>query len=116
MLSVPAQIAHLEDLIAAVRAENAALQARVIELERRLGRDSGNSSQPPSRDGLRKPPRRPRSLRRRSGRQVGGQPGPAGVTLRAVATPDQVVSPYPAQCAPTRRGRYSTCLPRRPWP
>ena len=109
MSFVPKQIAHLEGLIAALRAEGVALraelaqsQARVVELERCLGRDSGNSRQPPSSDGLRKPPRRPRSLRRRSGRLVGGQPGQADVTLRALATPDQVVHHHPEQCAQFR--------------
>ncbi len=113
---MPEQIAHLEDLIAALEAQlalgreqHAALQAelaksqaRVRELERRLGRDSGHSRQPPSSAGLRKPPRPPRSPRRRSGRPVGGQPGPAGAPRRAVATPHQVVCPYPAQCAHCR--------------
>ncbi len=113
---MPDLIAHLEDLIAALEAQlalgreqHAALQAelaksqaRVCELERRLGRDSGHSRQPPSSAGLRKPPRPPRSPRRRSGRPVGGQPGPAGAPRRAVATPHQVVCPYPAQCAHCR--------------
>ena len=37
-------------------AANAALEARVAELQRRLGKDSSNSSRPPSSDGLGKPP------------------------------------------------------------
>jgi transposase len=42
------------------------LTARVAELERRLGRNSRNSSQPPSADG---PQVAPRRSRRGSGRQ-----------------------------------------------
>ena len=44
-------------LIQALLADNAALKARVSELERRLGMNSSNSGKPPSSDGLKKPPR-----------------------------------------------------------
>src|ERR1700760_2620311 len=45
-------------------------QARIAELERRLGLNSGNSGKPPSSDGLKKPPR-VRSLRETTGKQTG---------------------------------------------
>ena len=44
-------------LIAALRAENASLKARIAELERRLGLNSSNIGKPPSSDGLKKPVR-----------------------------------------------------------
>jgi transposase len=78
---------------------NAALSARVAELERRLGLNSSNSSKPPSSDGLNKTPPRTRSLRERSKKQVGGQPGHPGKTLCAVDNPDHTVDHFPAQCA-----------------
>jgi transposase len=57
----------------------ARLQARVAELERRLGKDSSNSSKPPSSDGLGKPAR---AARRAEGRAEGRRPArPAGRPL-----------------------------------
>ena len=81
-------------LIAALMAENAALKARIAELERRLGLNSSNSGKPPSSDGLKKPAR-VRSLRERSDRKPGGQKGHKGETLRQAAEPDQVADHYP---------------------
>ena len=64
-----------------------ALLKRVDELEARLGKDSHNSSKPPSSDGLR---RKPKSLRERGKVKVGGQPGHKGNTLKRVGQPEQI--------------------------
>ena len=85
-------------LIGALRAENAALKARIAELERQLGLNSSNSGKPPSSDGLRKPAR-VTSLRERSAKKPGGQKGHKGETLRQVADPDDVVDHYPSACS-----------------
>src|SRR5215212_7353208 len=73
------------------------LQARVCELEARLGQDSSNSSRPPSSD----PPRAPvRPKAPPSGRKRGGQPGHLG-TFRALLRVDQVdeaVTVVPERC------------------
>src|SRR6266516_5075068 len=75
----------------------ATLQARVAELERRLGKDSSNSSRPPSSDGLGKPPAR-RQQRRGGGRAPGKQPGASGAHLAQVADPAEVVVHRPVAC------------------
>ncbi len=74
-----------------------ALRARVAELERQLGRHSGNSSKPPSSDGLGKPPA-PRRERRGGGRKPGKQPGAPGAHLVQVPDPDEVVVHIPERC------------------
>jgi transposase/uncharacterized coiled-coil protein SlyX len=71
--------------------------ARIAELARQLAASSRNSSKPPSSDGLDKPA--PKSLRGRSGRKPGGQPGREGRTLRQVSTPDEVLVHEPGACA-----------------
>jgi transposase len=92
---------ELAELVAAQAVEIERLKARVAELEARLGMNSRNSSKPPSSDALDKPA--PKSLRRRSGRKPGGQPGRDGRTLRQVSDPDQVVRHEPACCRRCRR-------------
>ena len=76
----------------------AAMQARIAELERRLGLNSSNSGKPPSSDGLNKP-LRVRSLREGSGKKPGGQKGHPGETLRQSETPDAVIDHDPPSCA-----------------
>jgi transposase len=87
-----------KERFAALELENAALKARVAELERRLGLNSSNSGKPPSSDGLKKPPRT-QSLREPSGKKSGGQKGHRGETLRQVENPDVIINHYPEGCA-----------------
>jgi transposase/uncharacterized coiled-coil protein SlyX len=77
----------------------ATLQARVAELERRLGKDSSNSSMPPSSDGLRKPARAERRADGRAERRrPGKQPGAPGAYLAQVEEPDEVAWHAPDRC------------------
>lgn len=71
------------------------LTARIAELERRLGKNSSNSSKPPSSDGL----KRTTSLRTNlTGRKPGGQPGHPGHTLRQSSRPDEIIEVPLSRC------------------
>jgi len=67
-----------------------ALVNHINRLEGRLSKHSGNSSKPPSSDGLKKPPS-PQSLRTPSGKKPGGQESHPGKTLEMVEEPDEIV-------------------------
>jgi transposase len=90
-------VADLEQANARLIQANQVLAARMEELERRLGRDSSNSSRPPSSDGLGKPAT-PRRERRAGGRKPGKQPGAPGAHLARVADPDEIVVHVPDRC------------------
>lgn len=67
---------------------------RIEEVERRLAKDSHNSSKPPSSDGFkRKGKKRPSSSK-----APGGQAGHVGRTLEFVETPEQVMIHRPSHC------------------
>lgn len=72
------------------------LETHVHELTARLSKDSSNSSKPPSSDGLK---RKPKSLRKQSGKKPGGQNGHVGKGLAQVSNPDVIVTHTPASCA-----------------
>src|SRR5216683_1748058 len=65
-----------------------ALQERIKTLERQQAKDSHNSSLPPSSDRF---VRAPKSLRTKSGKKPGGQPGHRGHHLRQAQAPDEVL-------------------------
>jgi len=91
-----------DDLIALLVAQ----EARIAELEHRLGLNSSNSGKPPSSDGLKKPVR-VSSLREPSGKKTGGQKGHPGETLRRVETPDAMVDHFPETCVTCGERNYS---------
>ena len=100
-----AENAELRELVAALQAQVAGLTARLdaletenAELKRQLGLDSRNSSKPPSSDSPFAKPA-PKSLRGKSGRKPGGQPGHPGSTLAQVADPDERLRHEPGPCA-----------------
>jgi transposase len=94
-----ALVVSLRQELADAVAELARAAGRIAELEDRLRKTSRNSSVPPSADGLAKPPPRPRSLRKKTGRKPGGQDGHPGQTLAQVAKPDLEVRHEPRSCS-----------------
>jgi transposase len=79
-------------------AENAALRDRIAALEAELGRNSENSSKPPSADpvGPRQSRAERRAAAREAGRRQGKQPGAGGSNL-ARRDPEVTVE-HPATC------------------
>jgi transposase len=82
------QLAQRDELIAQ-------LQQRLQAVEERVAKDSHNSHLPPSSDRF---VRQPKSLRKKSGKKAGGQPGHSGQSLHFSATPDEVVVHRVEQC------------------
>jgi transposase len=72
------------------------LAARQQTLEDQLAKNSRNSGKPPSSDGFNRPASK--SLRKRSRKKSGGQPGHIGYTLKAVEKPEHVKVHRVEQC------------------
>jgi transposase len=88
-----------EELLALIEAQARTieeLRAEVGELKRRLGRNSRNSSQPPSTDGPAVSPSR--AARRHGARRPGKQPGAGGSALFQTSDPDEVIDHVPQAC------------------
>jgi len=104
LLDLSAKAERLTADFAALKAENTALRAecrtlreRVKTLEDQVAKDSHNSHKPPSSDGLAKP--KPKSLRPKSERSPGGQPGHPGHTLLMADHPDHTLRHAVERCA-----------------
>lgn len=84
----------LEKKVDYLEKENAFLKERLAKYEN--PKNSRNSSLPPSKDENR--PKTNQSLRKSSGKSVGGQKGRKGKTLEMTATPDKIVELQPDYC------------------
>jgi len=74
------------------------LEARVKELESRLNLNSNNSGKPPSSDGYSRK-NRTKSLRVKTQKKAGGQPGHKGKTLDQSPNPDHIETHSPDFCS-----------------
>ena len=100
------RIEHLEmvlsqqkTLIQQMQEQTSCLMQEVKTLQDRLSKDSQNSSLPPSSDRF---VRQPKSLRKKSQKKSGGQPGHQGSSLQWSQTPDQVIDVQVEQCEACR--------------
>lgn len=84
-------------MVKALSARQDALEQENAELRRQLGLTSRNSSKPPASDSPFDKPA-PKSLRRKSGRKPGGQPGHPGCTLALVDDPKERLRHEPGPC------------------
>lgn len=100
---VAARVAELLAIVAEQAALIESLRAEVTALRRQAGRDSSNSSQPPSQDGpaaeAKAKAGRQAARRARPGRAQGGQKGHPGAGLAWAARPDETLVIEPGTCA-----------------
>ncbi len=90
------QVHSLTATIAAQTELIAQLNKTIQELKEQINKNSQNSSKPPSSDGFKKPA--PKSLRKPSGKKVGGQEGHQGTFLSVLSDPDEIVKHMPSAC------------------
>lgn len=86
-------IEELRKIIAEQKSVIEGLMRRIEELEHK--KNSKNSSISPSQDPHRK---RQKSLRQKSGKKPGGQPGHKGITKMMVSDPAQIIDHKPGYC------------------
>ncbi len=96
IVRLKSRIEKLQAEVSQLHHRNFQLGRRNAELEALVAKDSHNTSRPPSTD----PPwaKRTKSLRRPSGRRLGGQAGHCGSTLQLAARPNRVVEHRPHEC------------------
>jgi transposase len=105
-----ATIARQEEQIGLLEQQVVTLSNQVQALQKRLAKDSHNSSLPPSSDRFGRQ-KKARSLRQRSGKPSGGQPGHGGATLEMSQQPDEVISLPPITACEHSQADLSAIAP-----
>jgi transposase len=102
------EIKEIWDAFIQERACNSELRKYISELEQynhkleellrqsKISKNSSNSSKPPSTDIA--SPKRNQSLREKTGKKPGGQPGHTGTTLQMSESPDEIIELNPNYC------------------
>jgi transposase len=93
-------IERLQECTKYLEGQREVLHERVKTLEGQLAKDSHNSNLPPSSDQF---VRRPKSLKQKSGKKPGGQPGHPGHHLKPVEQADTVVVYAVEHCSHCQR-------------
>jgi transposase len=88
-------LAEQKGLLQQMREQISGLGKQVKSLREQCSKNSHNSHLPPSSDRF---GRKPKSLRQKSERKAGGQPGHEGASLPWCSTPDEVVEQPVEQC------------------
>lgn len=88
-------IAEQSALLQQMRGQITGLNEQVKSLQEQISKDSHNSHLPPSSDRF---VRQPKSLRKKSEKKSGGQPGHQGSSLSFSSTPDEVIEHHVEYC------------------
>lgn len=92
------QIDYLKHENRKLKKENEELRTKLTEHES-LDKNSQNSNTPPSKENLKAEViRRTKTLRKQTGKKVGGQKGHKGCTLQSSSTPDETIDIFPDYC------------------
>ncbi|MEN8249724.1 MAG: DUF6444 domain-containing protein [Bacteroidota bacterium] len=88
------QVNELKQVIEGLKSENEELKSRLADYQAK--KNSNNSSKPPSSDfgNIKKT----KSLKKSSGKKVGGQPGHKGSSMKMVPDPDFTEEHHPSYC------------------
>ena len=92
--SVISLVKDMNSQILSLKEQVNILNNRITELEVRVNKNSKNSSNPPSSDGLKKP----KNMRENTGKRTGGQPGHEGKTLNKAENPDEIIDIKQDKC------------------